>query len=232
MRLDEDDVCRMNKVLRHRLRNFASGIKNAMALLEGELKEHLPPESQEYFPLIQAECDQLNVLTERLSMVFDPQYPVRVTARHDDRLQPISAILQKTLEETRRAYPAAEIVVTLEDTLQDEQLRGGTALTLALLELIRNAIEAARHSRITLQCEQQDEQLLFKVIDQGPGVGKGDPAQIFLPFHTTRGKHTGIGLAIAAAVLAEHNGRLSAETNATGGLTVTAHLPALKRETP
>ncbi len=232
MRLDEDDACRMNKVLRHRLRNFASGIKNAMALLEGELKDHLPPESQEYFPLIQAECDQLNVLTERLSMVFDPNYPVRVNARNDDRLQPVGDILQKTLTETRQAYPAAEIVVVLDDTMQDAQLRGGTALTLALVEIIRNAIEAARHSRITIQCEQQDEQLLFRVMDQGPGVGKGDPAQIFLPFHTTRGKHTGIGLAIAASVLAEHHGRLSAETNATGGLTVTAHLPSRKRDTP
>jgi signal transduction histidine kinase len=232
MRMDEDDVCRMNKVLRHRLRNFASGIKNAMALMEGELKDVLPPESREYFPLIQAECDQLNLLTERLSLVFDPSCPVRVTARGDDRLQPIGAVLQKMLEETRRAFPAADLSIEMDAALQEEPIRGATALTLALLEIIRNAIEAARHSRIIIRCEQQDEQLLFRVLDQGPGVGKGDPRQIFLPFHTTRGKHTGIGLAIAAELLAEHHGRLSAETNAAGGLIVTAHLPSQKRDAP
>jgi signal transduction histidine kinase len=230
MRMDEEDLCRMNKVLRHRLRNFASGIKNAMALMEGDLKDVLPPESREYFPLIQAECDQLNLLTERLSLVFDPHCPTRASAREDTALQPLLAVLQKTLEETRRAFPAADIALELDEALHDETLRGGTALTLALLELIRNALEAARHARVTLQCERRAEQLLFRVCDQGPGAGTGDPSQIFLPFHTTRGKHTGIGLAIATELLAEHHGRLSVETRAAGGLAVTIHLPSGKRD--
>jgi signal transduction histidine kinase len=221
----------MNKVLRHRLRNFASGIKNAMALMEGELKEIIPPESREYFPLIQAECDQLNLLTERLSLIFDPNCPVRVTAREDTARQPVLAVLQKTLEETRRAFPAADIAIELDEALHDETLHGATALRLALIELIRNALEAARHTRVTLQVERRDEQLLFRVCDQGPGAGPGAPSQIFLPFHTTRGKHTGIGLAIAAELLVPHHGRLSVETRPTGGLAVTIHLPPGKRDT-
>ena len=228
MRMDEEDYCRMNKVMRHRLRNFASGIKNAVSLLESELKDVMPPEIQEYFPLIQGECDQLNVLTERLSLVFDPGCPLRVAARLDVQPQPIDAVVRKVLEEMRKLYPAAEIRVVAADELRNQPISGGTALALALGELVCNAIEAARNQPVLLRCEEQDGELACRVTDQGPGAGPGDPAQIFLPFHTTRGKHTGIGLTIAAEVLAEHAGRLSVAANASGGLTVTAHLPFRK----
>ena len=225
MRMDEEDLCRMNKVMRHRLRNFASGIKNAVSLMEGELKDLMPPESREYFPLIQGECDQLQVLTERLSLVFDPKCPQRVAARTDVQPQPVDAIVRRVLEEIRKTFPAAEIQVSAEDALRSRTISGGTALVLALCEMICNAIEAARNKPVLLQCEEQDGELACRVVDQGAGAGPGDPAQIFLPFHTTRGKHTGIGLMIASEVLAEHAGRLSVVANPGGGLTVTAHLP-------
>ena len=230
MRMDEEDVSRMNKVLRHRLRNFASGIKNAVSLLEGEVADAMPPETREYFPLIQGECDQLNVLTERLSLAFDPKCPARVAARMDLQPQPVDAIVRKVLEETRKAFPAAEINVVADDELRSTPISGGTALVLALLEIVRNAIEAVRNKPVLIQCVAQEDELACQVTDQGPGAGPGAPAQIFLPFHTTRGKHTGIGLTIAAEVLAEHAGRLSVVTNIGGGLTVTAHLPFRKRD--
>ncbi|MEI6212180.1 MAG: HAMP domain-containing sensor histidine kinase [bacterium] len=219
----------MNKVLRHRLRNFASGIKNAVSLLEEENRDVLPPESREYFPLIQGECDQLHVLTERLSMMFDPACPVRVAARTDVQPQPLDGIVRKVLEEIRRTFPAAEVDVAAEDEVRSKLIAGGTALVLALVEMVGNAIEAARNKPVLLQCEEQGGELACRVVDQGPGVGSGDPAQILLPFHTTRGKHTGIGLTLAVEVLAEHGGRLSVARNTSGGLTVTAHLPFQKR---
>ena len=192
----------------------------------------MPPESREYFPLIQRECDSLNVLTERLSMVFDPNCPLRAAARMDVQPQSVDAIVRKVLEETRKVFPAVEIGVDASDELRSKLISGGTALVTALMEIVCNAIEAARNQLVLLQCEEQDGELACRVADQGAGVGSGDPAQIFLPFHTTRGKHTGIGLAIAAEVLAEHEGRLSVATNAKGGLTVTAHLPFRKRDVP
>lgn len=229
MRMDEADLCRMNKVLRHRLRNFASGIKNAVSLLEGELQDVMQPESREYFPLIQGECNQLQLLTERLSLAFDPHCPVRMAARTDVTPQPLDAVLRRVLEENRRTFPAAEIVVEADEALRNLLIPGGTALMLALLEVICNAIEAARNQPVLLQCEAPDGELIIRVIDRGTGVGASDPAQIFLPFHTTRGKHTGIGLVIAAELLAEHAGRLSAATHSGGGLVVSVHLPLEKR---
>ena len=192
----------------------------------------MQPESREYFPLIQGECDQLNILTERMSLVFDPKCPQRMAARADVQPQPVDGIVRKVLEETRKAFPAAQVDVVIGDALRSRPIAGATALALALVEIVRNAIEAARNHPVLLQCEDVDGELACRVVDQGPGVGAGDPAQIFLAFHTTRGKHTGIGLSIAAEVLAEHEGRLSAMTNDHGGLTVTAHLPFQKRGAP
>lgn len=228
MRMDEEDLGRMNKVLRHRLRNFASGVKSAVTLLESELKGCLSPDSQEYFPLIKAECDSLHTLTQRMSLLFDRDCPARAAARANHGTATVGTVLDRVLEQIRAEFPTAAVAVHVDEALQAQGLAGSAALVLALTEIVRNALESAGMANVTISCDQKEGCLCFRVADAGPGIKTGDPSQIFLPFHTSRSKHTGIGLSIAAEVLAEQGGRLSAETNPAGGLTVTAHIPERK----
>jgi signal transduction histidine kinase len=71
------------------------------------------------------------------------------------------------------------------------------------------------------------------VIDNGPGIARDRHAQIFEPFHTTKGiKGTGLGLTVTKRIVEEHKGRIFIESDETrgngtgGGATFTILIPA------
>ena len=49
--------------------------------------------------------------------------------------------------------------------------------------------------------------------------------KIFQPFVTTKGKGTGLGLAVSKRIIEEHGGAITAMNNATGGATFRIVLP-------
>ncbi len=64
--------------------------------------------------------------------------------------------------------------------------------------------------------------------DSGSGIPKDVQGRIFDPFFTTKEDGTGLGLCIAAQVMARHEGSLVLESSTENGTTFTVWLPALK----
>jgi C4-dicarboxylate-specific signal transduction histidine kinase len=65
------------------------------------------------------------------------------------------------------------------------------------------------------------------VADRGAGVDPGALPHLFEPFFTTKplGEGTGLGLAVAHGIVAEHGGTLTAENRPEGGAVFTLRLP-------
>jgi two-component system sensor histidine kinase KdpD len=84
--------------------------------------------------------------------------------------------------------------------------------------LIENAARySPPESRIVLRSRRVDGRLEFEVEDSGPGIAKADLPHIFEKFYRGRnsakqGKGTGMGLAIARAIVAAHGGEINVET--------------------
>ena len=66
--------------------------------------------------------------------------------------------------------------------------------------------------------------------DNGPGLE--DVERIFEPHYTTKVKGTGLGLAIARQIVAEHGGRIDAESTPGRGTSVRIHLPEARPARP
>jgi PAS domain S-box-containing protein len=101
-----------------------------------------------------------------------------------------------------------------------------------LLNVINNALEAMGETggALRLRTSPEDGGVVIRVEDDGPGVE--DVERIFEPHYTTKVKGTGLGLAIARQIVAEHGGRIHAESVPGRGTSVKIHLPAAPPSLP
>jgi two-component system sensor histidine kinase CpxA len=102
----------------------------------------------------------------------------------------------------------------------------------ALENILRNAVAYSPHGALVqLSARLQEAEVIIEITDQGPGVPNDLLERIFEPFFRVgkarehdSGGH-GIGLAIAARVVALHGGRVCARNVPAGGLQVEVTLP-------
>ena len=101
------------------------------------------------------------------------------------------------------------------------------ALRGALLNLINNAVEACSdQGAIALFIGQSGQnELLFKVSDNGAGMAKNLCSRIFEPFYTTKNNGTGLGLAVVDSVARAHGGCASCVSEPGKGAIFTLTLP-------
>ena len=90
-------------------------------------------------------------------------------------------------------------------------------LRLALLNLMRNAVEANPGGRVFVSAARENGSIVVEVRDNGPGISGADLQKIFIPFFTTKAKGHGIGLALTHRIITQHGGTLTAANSPEGG---------------
>ncbi|OGV47484.1 MAG: hypothetical protein A2X46_14270 [Lentisphaerae bacterium GWF2_57_35] len=208
--MSEEDLTRMNRVLRHRLRNLASGIKSTVAYLSQELAGRLAPQELEYFPLVLNECDALSDLTSRMSLLFD-ELPPGSDMMAGDWLQELSVRFHDR-------FPTSLLAVEAAAEFQAVALSSPAWLSAAAMELLTNAAEAAPAKLVRLKGLVDGGDAVLRLQDSGPGIREEELAQCFKPFYTTKVRHLGIGLGIAGRWAGRLKGQLKAERQTAGGL--------------
>lgn len=183
--------------------------------------------------------------SERLSIV----------AQEADRL---AAIVDGFLDFSRgqgdlklsRARPyeiARELVVLLETRAADSEVSlevigderaeitcDPRKLRQALLNLVLNAIQASpKGGLVTMHVARtKDGALRIRVIDRGSGMSPEVLDRIRRPYFTTRKGGSGLGVAMARALVERHGGHLSFESRKGEGTTAVIELPIDVREEP
>ena len=110
-------------------------------------------------------------------------------------------------------------VVALETRLE-VAVAGGPAVTVLadgdqldqlLINLVRNAVDAALETggRVEVAWRTTSGGLEVLVTDEGPGLP--DPGNLFVPFFTTKSSGSGIGLVLSRQIAEAHGGSLSLE---------------------
>ncbi len=86
------------------------------------------------------------------------------------------------------------------------------------LNLINNALDAIKilpERWLSVELEENGEEVKVRVTDSGKGIKKEDLDYIFSPFYTTKkvGEGTGLGLSIVVGILKDHNAKIEYDGN-------------------
>ena len=102
----------------------------------------------------------------------------------------------------------------------------------AFSNLVRNAIEACGNSsggpKILIDGRVEGSNLRVSIDDNGPGIPASARERVFRPFFTTKGRGTGLGLALVQKIIVTHNGRVHAAVSSAGGASIQVVLPVAK----
>ena len=103
-------------------------------------------------------------------------------------------------------------------------LANTTALSSAINNLLTNALQVGA-SQLLLSAHRQADEVVIRVVDNGPGMPRERLQRIFEPFYTTRSNGTGLGLAVVQAVVQAHQGKVEVASVEGEGSCFTLRLP-------
>lgn len=158
-------------------------------------------------------------------------------------------LLEQAVEESRRSLASCRVVIAGEEPGNAEE-PGGLDQSARfnpvwfdprlLGRVLRHLLEnAARYTppggRILLRSRRQGDRLEFSVEDEGPGIDAADLPFIFEKFYrgrkgASKGKGTGMGLAIARAILAAHGGGIEVESDPGEGACFRFWVPLVEKD--
>ena len=131
--------------------------------------------------------------------------------------------LSATIKETRAVITSDDLPTVMADETQVAQL---------LQNLVSNAVKFRGEDspRIHISCEQENNEWILSVSDNGIGIDPAYHERIFAIFQRLHGKSeypgTGIGLAICKKIVERHGGRMWLESEPGKGSTFYSTIPA------
>jgi two-component system OmpR family sensor kinase len=209
----------------HELRTPLASIRGYSELYRiGAARE--PAEVERAMSRIEAESARMGGLVDDLLTL------ARVDEVREPAREPLDLreLLEDARDDARAAAPERQISLNPTGPVAIEA--DGDALRRVFANLLRNAIvHTPEGTPVELTLEKTDAWATVKVQDHGPGLPPGDPNAVFERFwrdSEARGRDdggAGLGLAIAAALVNAHGGRVEAENPAGGGALFTVQLP-------
>ena len=95
-----------------------------------------------------------------------------------------------------------------------------------LINLVKNAHESGSDpSGIAVSIVRHGDHDVMQVIDRGPGMTDEAMRNALIPFHTTKPRGSGLGLALCNEIVEAHGGRLRLGRRTEGGTVVSCWLP-------
>ncbi|MEO6869125.1 MAG: HAMP domain-containing sensor histidine kinase, partial [Ginsengibacter sp.] len=123
-----------------------------------------------------------------------------------DLFESLYQLMQPTLDQKN---------IEMDIVLKDRGLEIEVDISLieqVVINLLVNAIDAVKdraNARIILSASVSDNQkILLKVSDNGPGIPEGIMENIFIPFFSTKKNGSGIGLSLCKQIMMLHKGNI------------------------
>lgn len=207
----------MSTAVAHGIRNPLATIRSSAELIQGgDLVQAYSASAD-----IVAQSDRLENWVREL-LAYTRPLNEAVTAV---QLQPL---VSRCLDGMSREFERRDIRSRTELAADLPAVRGNPLLLgQVLASVLANAVEALdRDGQITVRGEwaRGDASVTLSVEDNGPGMSDAQLARAGKPFHTTKPRGLGVGLALARRVMERYGGRLEIDSTPGRGTTVRLQL--------
>lgn len=210
-------------VASHDLKSPLRGIRQLAAWIEEDAGHLLPEESVQHFQAMQSRVQRMENLLEDLlnfsRIGRDKAHPEVVD---------INDLLAGVLEITDNPHNTVVDIPTPMPTLQTIRV----PLEQVFLNLIGNAIkynDKQEKGRIEILWEQREDQYVFRIRDNGPGIEPQHHERVFQMYQRVGDAEiegSGMGLAIVKKQIECHRGSIHLDSNPDCGVTFTVMWPA------
>jgi len=206
----------------HDLRNPLQSIENAAYYLNNELPLLAPslPNPQKTMVMLQVINNSVNYADKILRDLQD----FAATRKPILKKTNINNIVEETLQHLQT--PTNVEIRTEMGTLQEIEV-DTDQIKRVFMNLAVNGIQAMENGggTLTVSTKQTDNFVKITFKDTGTGISKENMEKLFRPFHTTKAKGLGIGLAICKKFVESHGGSIEVESEVGKGTTFTVKLP-------
>jgi signal transduction histidine kinase len=223
----KDSLSRLGELtagLAHEFRNGLATIHGYARLMD---PDKLPADHRAYVESLRAETDSLTEIVSNFLTFAKPAQQLQLRF-------PLAPIVNRAADEAGAEAARHQGHVTVKGTFDDVE-GDDVMMRQALSNLLRNAIEAAVEAglpprvRIAGSVDRAAGVQRVTVSDSGPGVPPDIRDKVFRPFFTTRGRGTGLGLALVQKIVVSHNGRITLGSSPEGGAEFAITLPLAPR---
>jgi len=201
----------MAATVAHEVKNPLSAIKSIAQVMKED--DTLKEQQAHDLGLIVGETDRLSKSVTQLLSFASKQPPASSPCRTEDLIGSVQSLFRMDAEELSLMLEVGTVVSAELDGVQSGAVRD------ALSNLVLNALQATPPGgTIKIESVATNAEVVFSVIDEGPGIPPGMQTKIWEPFFTTRQRGTGLGLAIVRKRMEEAGGsaRLAPSHNGEG----------------
>jgi|GEM_PF-2036401 len=216
----------------HELRTPLGAVLGYSELLRDSNAEtnNLTADQKEYLDAILRGGQRLNNIVMELVQFADlTQGDIRP---HEIVEFVLSELINSTADELRQAATDKRIALKIDADPLIKMRADSAWLRSALYQLILNAINfTLPGGEIRIKAEEEQNQVILRVSDNGIGIPKPDLETIFRPFFQVEGHDTrrvgglGLGLSIARRAVTQLGGTISVDSTLNVGTTFTLELP-------
>jgi len=205
----------------HDLRNILNPLS-----LQLQLLQRLTPQE----PRVTAIAGEMLAVVRRGTQTIDRLREFgRQTPTTDAPVVDLSAVAREALVLCRPRVSALETPIRMVEELAESVPTRVSAAELiaAIVNVVFNAIDAMPEGgTLTIRTGASDDRVCVEVEDTGTGMPPEVEARAFQPFFTTKGEHgTGMGLAMAYALVTRHHGTAGIRTAPGKGTAITLRFP-------
>ncbi|MGI6497045.1 MAG: sensor histidine kinase [Kiritimatiellia bacterium] len=210
----------------HEIGNPLNALDIHLQLLEREL-DPLPEESREpireLVKVARDEVGRLDAIITQFLHALRPQKPDLVPADIGEILQQSLRIMKVDIANRR-----IDVTVRYPDKMPKLFL-DPAQIKQVFFNLVKNAVEAMPDGgRLDITMASGDVWFTIDFLDSGSGIAPEGFARMFEPYHTTKVKGNGLGLAVVQRIVQEHGGEIEVSSKAGAGTCFRVRLPVGK----